>query len=91
VVMKNAMSGAVIAAAVASLFASGAWAAEGKSDKSGDQGVHCAGINSCKGTGACAGPNNSCKGQNGCKGQGWSATKTEKECTDKGGKVLAKK
>ena len=53
--------------------------------------MKCAGINSCKGTGSCAGGGHGCGGQNGCKGQGWVATKTEKECTDKGGKVVVAK
>ena len=53
--------------------------------------MKCAGINSCKGTGSCAGGGHGCGGQNGCKGQGWTPTKTEKECTDKGGKVVAAK
>ena len=44
-----------------------------------------------RGTGACAGGDNACGGQNGCKGKGWVETKTEKECTDKGGKVVVAK
>jgi hypothetical protein len=51
--------------------------------------VKCAGINSCKGHGSCAGADNACKAQNACKGQGWLETKSEKECKDKGGTVLA--
>ncbi len=49
--------------------------------------VKCGGINSCKGTSACATATSACKGQNSCKGQGWvkaSAT----DCSAKGGKVL---
>lgn len=39
--------------------------------------VHCAGVNSCKGTSECKSANNSCKGMNSCKGQGWvSLSKT---------------
>jgi len=52
--------------------------------------VKCSGINSCKGQSKCATANSACAGQNSCKGQGWLPTATEKECTDKDGKVLAK-
>jgi hypothetical protein len=51
--------------------------------------VKCAGVNSCKGQGACAGKDNSCGGQNGCAGKGWIHTASEKECKDKGGTVVA--
>jgi len=87
---KN-LKGALIASAVCAMFATAAQAADdtGHTKSGGD--VKCAGINSCKGTGSCAGAKNSCGGQNGCKGQGWTATKTAKECTDKGGKVVASK
>ena len=53
--------------------------------------VKCAGINVCKGHGACAGAKNSCAGENGCKGQGWTKVGSEKECTDKGGTVVVAK
>lgn len=82
--------GVLVASAVASLVASGslvAWA----TDKAGSEPVHCAGINECKGHGACSGAGNSCKGQNACKGQGWVDASSAKECTDKGGKVVASK
>jgi len=49
--------------------------------------VKCSGINACKGSSACATATNACKGQNSCKGQGWIKA-SEKECVDKGGKVL---
>ena len=90
---KN-LKGALIASAVCAMFATAAGLVVPRSGlvrsvRGGD--VKCAGINSCKGTGSCAGGGHGCGGQNGCKGQGWSPTKTEKECTDKGGKVVAKK
>jgi hypothetical protein len=85
--MKNTLKGAVIASAVASLFASGIAFADDKA-ATGDKGVKCAGVNSCKGTGSCAGAKNSCAGKNSCKGTGWSYTPTAKDCTDKGGKVV---
>ena len=87
------LKGALIASAVCAMVATAAHAQQDKSAghaKAGGE-VKCAGINSCKGTGACAGGGHGCGGQNGCKGQGWTATKTEKECTDKGGKVVAAK
>ena len=86
--IRNAMRGAAVAAAVCSMFAAGP--ARGD-EKTKEGAVHCAGINSCKGQGSCAGADNACKGQNSCKGKGWVETKTEKECRDKGGKVVAAK
>jgi hypothetical protein len=86
----KSLKGALIASAVCAMFATAAQAAEKGHEKAGGD-IHCAGINSCKGTGSCAGANNSCGGKNGCKGQGWVPTKTEKECTDKGGTVVATK
>jgi hypothetical protein len=85
--MKNTLKGAVIASAVASLFAAGAYAGDAK-DAKADKGIKCSGINSCKGTGSCGGADHGCAGKNSCKGTGWSYTKTEKDCTDKGGKVV---
>ncbi len=90
--VKEMMKGAMIAAAVGSLLASGAARAQAKTKpaKATTDVVKCAGINECKGHGSCAGANNACKGQNGCKGQGYVET-SEKECKDKGGKILASK
>jgi hypothetical protein len=74
--------GALVAAAVAGLFASAtplvASAKEGK--------VHCQGVNACKGKGGCKGADNACKGQNGCKGKGFMEM-SEKDCKAKGGTV----
>jgi hypothetical protein len=55
--------------------------------------VNCTGINECKGKGACgaADGSHSCAGKNECKGKGWISAASEKECTDKGGKILAAK
>jgi uncharacterized membrane protein len=91
--IREAMKGAALAAAVCSMFAAGAARAGDKMEKAktGESVVQCAGINSCKGHGSCAGADNSCKGQNSCKGKGWSEAKSEKECTDKGGSVVAMK
>jgi len=79
--------GFVIASAVATLVASGALSARAADEKAGGE-VSCAGINSCKGQGSCSGEGHSCAGKNSCKGQGWVKAKSEKECTDKGGKVV---
>jgi len=82
--MKKPIQGAILAAAVAALFAgSSAIAAE---PASGSE-VKCEGINSCKGTGACAGAGHECAGKNACKGHGWTKT-TAEDCKAKGGKVL---
>jgi hypothetical protein len=86
---RTAMKGAFVAAAVCSMFAAGTALAEEKTKDGGA--VHCAGINACKGQGSCAGADNSCKAQNACKGKGMVETKTAKECTDKGGKVVVAK
>lgn len=88
--ISNAMKGAAVAAAVCSMFAAGT-ALAGEKTKETSKVVQCAGINSCKGQGSCAGADNSCKAQNSCKGKGWVETKSAKECTDKGGTVLASK
>jgi len=60
-------------------------------DKTKEAKVKCAGVNECKGQGSCHSASNACKGQNGCKGQGMTEAKSEKDCTGKGGKVVAEK
>lgn len=91
--IRETLKGAALAAAVCSMFAAGAARAGDKMEKAGkmEGPVQCAGINTCKGHGSCAGADNSCKGQNSCKGMGWSEAKSEKECLDMGGKVVAQK
>jgi hypothetical protein len=84
--MKNTWKGALIATAVAGLFAAGTTLAA-DTGKSESKEVKCAGGNSCKGKGACAGAGHDCAGKNACKGQGWEKVSSAKECTDKGGKV----
>jgi uncharacterized membrane protein len=78
--------GVMIAGAVATLVASGTLTARA-ADTAGGEKVRCAGINACKGQGACNGAGHGCAGQNACKGQGWVET-SAKECADKGGKVV---
>lgn len=90
--MKKPLQGLAIAAAVASLFASSAFAGDKKAaapkkdDKAAAK-VRCEGINECKGKGECGGKEgNSCAGTNECKGKGWIQV-PEAECKKKGGKV----
>jgi uncharacterized membrane protein len=85
--MQNQLKGALVAAAVASLFAAGSAIAadDGKTEA---KTVKCSGTNACKGHGACAGEGNACAGKNACKGHGWEKVSSAKDCTDKGGKVV---
>ena len=85
----------MIALAAASLFAAACRSgSESKAKMSDDEktaGVHCKGVNACKGHGSCKTESNACKGQNGCKGQGFVETASAGECTDQGGTVMASK
>ena len=83
----------LVASAVASLFAMGAYAADkapapAKDSKAAAANVKCTGVNECKGKGACAGAGNACAGKNECKGKGVTAM-TEADCKTKGGTVVA--
>lgn len=93
--VREITKGAAVATAVFALLSGSASADDkGKMDKAGKEGtktVQCGGVNACKGQGACSGATNSCKGENACKGKGWVEAKSEKECTDKGGKIVAAK
>ena len=77
----NSKSGAVIAAAAATLFLAGmtlstvAQAADG----------HCMGANACKGQSACKGAKSPGPGANACKGQGF-ASMSKEQCTAAKGK-----
>lgn len=84
----SAKSGLAIAATAAAMLMNGALtipASAGEADK-----VHCFGVNSCKGTGACKTASNACKGQNACKGHGFVEL-TAAECKEKGGSTTEKK
>jgi uncharacterized membrane protein len=87
--MKTTTKGLILASAVASLFASAAFAGEpaAKDGKAGGE-VKCSGVNECKGKGGCASAKHDCAGKNGCKGEGWTKM-GEKECKAKGGKIVA--
>ncbi len=86
---KSTMKGAVIASAVASLFATTPAQAKAQKGriKAGDAVVKCSGVNECKGKGSCSGADNTCKAKNECKGKGWIEVGT-KACADQGGKVV---
>jgi hypothetical protein len=91
--MKNPVrTGTMIALAAASLFAAAcSKTPDTKSTMpaSGEKmaGVHCMGVNSCKGQGSCKTAQNACKGQNSCKGAGYVDAASAEECTTKGGNV----
>lgn len=80
--MKNP-SAVAFAVAAASLFAMAPITAV----QANETGVQCWGVNECKGHNDCKTDKNACKGHAECKGQGFVNMKSEKECTDKGGKV----
>ena len=80
--------GATLATAAAAMFIAGAAMTAAPTTAHAADGVKCMGINSCKGHGACKTASNECKGHNACKGKGWVSTSSEKECMDKGGKVV---
>ena len=92
--MNKTIKGIVFASAVASMFASAAFAgdkAPKKDAKAGaDTEVRCGGVNECKGKGACGGATHGCAGENACKGKGWIKL-SDKDCKAKGGTIVADK
>jgi hypothetical protein len=85
--MNIPMKGALIAAAVGSLFAAKVALAD-THEKGAEEArrVHCQGVNACKGKGQCGGATHDCGGKNACKGKGWIEL-TEAECKERGGTV----
>ena len=83
----NTTKGILIAGAAAALVLSGAIDARADEKKTGGE-IYCTGINACKGSGACSGADHGCAGQNACKGQGVVKATSEKDCTEKGGKIV---
>ena len=79
--IKNAVSGAALAIAAASMFAGVATQAQ-----AADASVHCYGVTACKGMNDCKTAENACKGQAVCKGHGFK-TMTKAACDAAGGKV----
>lgn len=65
--MKSNITGAALATAAALLFSTAVVSVAQAEDAK----VKCQGVNSCKGTSACATAHNSCQGQNTCKGVGF--------------------
>ena len=85
---KNAFLALGAAAFILSGCASGgSKAAMEKSAEGGQTAVHCAGLNSCKGTSDCKTAENSCKGQNACAGHGFLSM-AKSDCQAKGGKII---
>ncbi len=92
----NKLSGFTLASAAATLLLAGCGGGDSSKSTKVESApteatkvaeIKCSGINSCKGTGACASATHACAGQNSCKGQGWvKATKVD--CDAKGGKVV---
>ena len=79
------VKGAIVASAVAGLFAATMPAVAHAKDAAGK--VKCSGTNSCKGKSACKSAASSCKGMNECKGKGWNEMSAA-DCTKKGGTVI---
>jgi hypothetical protein len=88
--MTMTTKGKMVAAAVAGMFLAAPALSQAADAAATPAKVKCEGANSCKGSSSCKSASNDCKGQNGCKGKGWSEM-TEKDCKDKGGKVVASK
>ena len=84
---KAKLTGAILATAVALIFAGNASYAADSSDSSTQASqVKCVGGNACKGQSLCQSAESSCKGSNACKGKGYVMTPTAKECIAAGGK-----
>ena len=81
------IKGALVASAVAGLFAA-AMPAVAHAKDAGK--VRCSGINECKGKGGCKSATSSCKGMNECKGKGVIES-SAKDCTAKKGTVVTEK
>ncbi|MCF4164149.1 hypothetical protein L2U69_00635 [Zavarzinia compransoris] len=79
-------TGFTLAAAAATLFSAGAMMLA-PTAASASEGVHCMGVNACKGQSACKTASSACKGLNECKGQGFIVTPDEAACTTAGGTV----
>jgi hypothetical protein len=84
---RTQRTGAMLATAVALIFASNiAYAADSTDSTAAASQVKCVGGNACKGQSLCQSANSGCKGQNACKGKGYVMTPTSKECIAAGGK-----
>ena len=84
--MSNTLKSSIaIATAAAALFAMSAPLTVAHAQ---DKGVHCSGINSCKGTSDCKTAKSECKGHNSCKGMGWNLKPNAADCKAAGGTVV---
>jgi hypothetical protein len=84
---RTQLTGAMLATAVALIFAGNiAYAADSTDSSAASSQVKCVGGNACKGQSLCQSANSGCKGQNACKGKGYVMTPTDKECVAAGGK-----
>ena len=83
---STAGKGALLAVGAAALILAGC-ASSGSTNTASAAKVHCAVLNSCKGSSDCKTAENACKGQNVCKGHGFLAM-TADDCTAKGGKII---
>ena len=88
--VTTALKGALLATAVAGLFATGCQTTQSAVKGAGGDVVMCHGANSCKGAGACKGASHGCSGKNTCKGKGWIKA-SRSDCEAKGGKPMAMK
>ena len=70
---------AVLAAAAAAIFVSGAAGVGSAAHHEADEKVKCEGVNSCKGQSECNTDHSKCHGMNDCGGKGW-VTMTAEEC-----------
>lgn len=84
--MKQLSTGLAFAVAAAAMFTT--MTAPTVAQAAGSS-VHCAGINSCKGTSQCKTATSACAGQNSCKGQGWIPAASSEACTSQGGHVVS--
>jgi hypothetical protein len=86
---KTAATGAILATAVAMMFAANPSFAQTNSSSSAQAAkVKCIGANDCKGKSACKTATSPGPGQNSCSGKGMVMTSTAQECKDKGGKPM---
>lgn len=84
---SNTGKGALLAVGAAALILAGCASNGTSNTASSEAKVHCAGLNSCKGTSDCKTAENACAGKNVCKGHGFLSM-TKADCDAKGGKVI---
>jgi len=84
--IRTKLTGAMLATAVALIFAGNGVYAADSSDSTAASQVKCVGGNACKGQSMCQSAQSECKGQNACKGKGYVMTPSAKECVAAGGK-----